>query len=101
MTSQDVDTYDRLSQVQARSEGLRSERRLRMLYGGSLLAILSSQIVAVTAFMFLIGFDVIQVDRWVTAAFITGTLGQVSGMTFVVVRYLFPTHGGKTENGYS
>ena len=98
MTSQDVDTYDRLSQVQARSEGLRSERRLRMVYGGALLALMSGQIVAVTAFMFLIGFGVIHVDRWVTTTFITGTLGQVSGMTFVVVRYLFPTHGGNARN---
>ena len=98
VTSQDVDTYDRLSQVQSRSEGLRSERRLRMVYGGALLALLSGQIIAVTTFVFLIGFGVIQADRWVTTTFITGTLGQVSGMTFVVVRYLFPTHGENVKN---
>lgn len=98
MTSQDVDIYDRLSRVQSRSEGLRSERRLRMVYGGALLVLLSGQIIAVTTFVFLIGFGVIQADRWVTTTFVTGTLGQVSGMTFVVVRYLFPTHGGSTEN---
>ena len=99
MTAQDVDTYDRLSQVQSRAEGLRSERRLRMVYGGALLGLLSGQIIAITTFVFLIGFDVIQVDRWVTTAFITGTLGQVSGMTFLVVRYLFPTRGEDTKNG--
>lgn len=98
MTSQDVDTYDRLSRVQSRSEGLRSERRLRMVYGGALLGLLSGQIVAVTTFTFLIGFGVIQVDRWVTTTFITGTLGQVSGMTFVVVKYLFPTHGRNAKD---
>lgn len=99
VTAQDVDTYDRLSQVQSRAEGLRSERRLRMVYGGALLGLLSGQIIAITTFVFLIGFDVIQVDRWVTTAFITGTLGQVSGMTFLVVRYLFPTRGEDTKNG--
>lgn len=98
VTSHDVDTYDRLSQVQSRSEGLRSERRLRMMYGGALLGLLSGQIIAVTTFVFLIGFGVIQVDRWVTGTFVTGTLGQVSGMAFLVVRYLFPTHGEDAKN---
>ena len=99
VTSEDVDTYDRLSQVQSRSEEQRSERLLRLIYGGTLLALLSGQVVAVTTFTFLIGFSVIEVDRWVTTTFIGGTLGQVSAMTFTVVRYLFPVRKRSENDG--
>ena len=98
MTSEDVDTYDRLSQVQSRSEEQHSDRVLRLIYGGVLLVLLSGQIIAVTAFMFLIGFGIFEVDRWVTTTFTGGTLGQVSGMTYVVVRYLFPIRKGNAVN---
>lgn len=60
------------------------------MYGITLLALLSVQVIAVTLFVFLLGFGAIQVDRWVTTTFIGGTIGEVSGMAFLVVRYLFP-----------
>ena len=59
VTSEEVDTYERLSRIQAREAGERGARRLRLLYGGTLLALLSGQIVAVAIFTFLLGFDVI------------------------------------------
>jgi hypothetical protein len=90
VTSEDVDTYERLSQIEARAEGERGQRKLRLVYGTALLILLSAQIVAVTVFTFLLGFGIINVDRWVTTTFVGGTLGEVSGMTFLVVRYLFP-----------
>ena len=90
VTAADVDTYDKLSRIEARSEEGRGQRRLRIIYGTVLLALLSGQIVAVTTFAFLMGFGIISVDRLVTTTFIGGTLGEVSGMTFLVVRYLFP-----------
>ena len=49
VTLEDVDTYERLLQIQARSEGERGDRRLRLVYGGTLLALLSGQVIAVTA----------------------------------------------------
>ena len=94
VTAEDVDTYDKLSQIQARTDDERGQRQLRIVYGTTLLALLSGQIIAVTVFAFLMGFGTIHIDRWVTATFIGGTLGEVSGMTFLVVRYLFPLSGG-------
>ena len=90
VTLEDVDTYERLLQIQARSEGERGDRRLRLVYGGTLLALLSGQVIAVTAIAFLIGFGAIDIDRWVATTFVGGTLGEVSGMAYMVVRYLFP-----------
>ena len=90
VTTEDVDTYERLSRIQARAEEKRGDRNLRVVYGGSLIVLLSGQIAAVTTFVFLMGFDFIDIDRWVTTAFVGGTLGEVSGMAFLVVRYLFP-----------
>ena len=98
VTSEDVDTYERLSQIEARSEGERGQRKLRLIYGTTLLGLLFAQIVAVTFFMFLLGFGVISIDRWVTATFVGGTLGEVSAMTILVVRYLFPTNGKRSES---
>ena len=90
VTATDVDTYDKLSRIEARTEEGRGQRRLRIIYGTVLLALLAGQIIAVTVFAFLMGFGIISIDRWVTTTFIGGTLGEVSGMTFLVVRYLFP-----------
>ena len=56
------------------------------------------QIVAVTFFAFLMGFGLISIDRWVTTTFIGGTLGEVSGMAFLVVRYLFPVDKSDGES---
>ena len=98
VTPGDVDTYVRLSQIHAQVEEGRGQRQLRYIYGIALLVILTLQIIAVTVFAYLLGFGVIQLDRWVTASFIGGTLGEVSGMTYLVVRYLFPLPGGNTNN---
>ena len=99
VTQEDVDTYDRISQIHAREEEGRGQRLLRLIYGVALLVLLSLQIVAVTVFIFLLGFGKIDVDRWVTATFIGGTLGEVAGMTYLVVRHLFPVSDESSQNG--
>ena len=90
VTSEDIDTYERLSQIQATAERERGERKLRFVYGTALLVLLAGQIIAVTTLAFLIGFGVIRLDRWVATTFVAGTFGEVSGMAYLVVRYLFP-----------
>ena len=90
-----MDTYERLSRIQSREEEERGDRRLRLVYGGTLLALLAGQIIAVTAFAFLMGYGLIHLDRWVTTTFVGGTLGEVSGMAYLVVRYLFSASGGE------
>ena len=90
VTSDDIDTYERLSRIHNREQGERSDHTLRLVYGLTLLVLLTVQIVAVTAFSFLIGFGMIHIDRWVTTTFVGGTLSEVSAMAFLVVRYLFP-----------
>jgi hypothetical protein len=90
VTSEDIDTYDRLEQVASRAEGRRTERTLRRIYGLALLTLLSIEIVAVLVITFLIGFGAVAIDRWVATTFIGGTFSQVSGMAFLVIRYLFP-----------
>lgn len=90
VTSEDVDTYERISQIQARASRERGEQRLTLMYGGALLALLIGQVIAVTTLAFLIGFGVVTIDRWVATTFVAGTFGEVSGMAFLVVRHLFP-----------
>ena len=97
VTSEDVDTYERLSRIQSWEEEERGDRRLRLVYGGTLLALLAGQIIAVTVFAFLMGYGLIHLDRWVTTTFVGGTLGEVSGLAYLVVRYLFPASGGEQE----
>ena len=90
VTSDDIDTYERLSHIHSREQGERSDHTLRLVYGLTLLVLLTVQIIAVTVFSFLIGFGLIHIDRWVTTTFVGGTLGEVSAMAFLIVRYLFP-----------
>ena len=94
VTSEDIDTYDRLEQVKSRAEGQRTERLLRRIYGLALLALLSIEIIAVLAIAFLIGFGIIELDKWVATTFIGGTFTQVSSLAFLIVRYLFPAPSG-------
>ena len=97
VTSGELDTYERLTRIQAREAAGRGDRRLRLIYGGTLLALLSGQIVAVTTFIFLMGLGLIYVEKWVTTTFVGGTLGEVSGLAYLVVRYLFAIGGGERE----
>lgn len=94
VTSEEVDTFVRLSQLHSKTEGERDDRKLRVVYGVTLLALLSSQIIAITLFTFLVGFGCMDIDRWISTTFVGGTLGEVSGLAFLVVRYLFPASGG-------
>ena len=99
VTPADIDTYARLEQLAARAAEQRSERILRLTYGWALLILLSVEIIAVLTIAFLIGFDVIELDRWVATTFIGGTFTQVSGLAFLIVRYLFPVRtGGKNHD---
>lgn len=94
VTSEEVDTYERLSRLQAKAAGERGDRILRLVYGITLLFLLSVQILAVCVFTFLIGFGHMHIDRWISTTFVGGTLGEVSGLAFLVVRYLSPSSGG-------
>lgn len=93
VTSRDVDTYERISLIQGRAARERAEQKLRLLYGSVLLVLLAGQIIAVTTLAFYIGFGIISIDRWVTTTFVGGTFGEVSGMAYLIVRYLFPVDG--------
>jgi hypothetical protein len=90
VTSRDVDTYERVSLIQIRAAKERGEQKLRLVYGSVLLALLVGQVIAVTTLAFFIGFGVISIDRWVATTFVGGTFGEVSGMAYLIVRYLFP-----------
>ncbi len=94
VTSEDIDTYDRLEQVKSRTETQRTERLLRRIYGWALLALLSIEIIAVLVIAFLIGFGVIELHKWVATTFIGGTFTQVSGLAYLIVRHLFPAPSG-------
>ena len=101
VTSDDIDTYDRLEQLASRAAGQRSERTLRLTYGWALLILLSVEIVSVLVIAFLIGFEAIELDRWVATTFIGGTFTQVSGLAFLIVRYLFPVRSGDENHDQS
>lgn len=101
VTSEDIDTYDRLERVKSRTEAQRTERLLRRVYGWALLALLAIEITAVLIIAFLIGFGVVELDRWVATTFIGGTFTQVSGLAYLVVRHLFPTPSGDENHDQS
>lgn len=89
LENEDVDILDRLQQIEARGATERQDRNLRQLYGRTLLGLLTLQVFFVVSVVFLLGFGVIALDRWVATASLGGTSG-VSGMAYLTVRYLFP-----------
>lgn len=106
VTSADVDVYRSVREIEDKSfkvrtvmgawEGQqREERQLRRGYAKWLLIALLAQMFVVDIAFFLIGWSVITVDRWVAEAFILGVFGQVSAMTLIVIKYLFPETGSQ------
>ena len=89
LSPRSVDTLDRLQQIGARDATERQDRKLRRLYGKVVLGLLVAQVAFVVTVVFLLGFGVITLDRWVATTALGGTSG-VSGMVYLTLRYLFP-----------
>lgn len=92
--SEEVEVYERIQRIQFREARERGERKLRMGYALAFLALMALHLVAIWAVIFLLGFGLIELDRWVTTTFISGSLGQIVGIIWVVTRYLFPAEPG-------
>ena len=87
---ENLDTLDRIQQIQSREAWESGERKLRHWYAIAIMAVLVLQLLFIAAVVFLLGFGIIALDRWVATTVISGTLAEVSGMAYLVVRYLFP-----------
>jgi hypothetical protein len=98
---QEVDVYDRIQGINDRSAKIRrildawerqhtSERQMRQTYGKYLLWALALQGLLVNVAFFALGFGWIVVDPWIAKTFILAVFGEVAGMTFFVIKYLFP-----------
>ena len=90
-TPEAVDTFDRFQRIQDRTERENQDRKLRQLYGKVILGLLVLHTIFVVTAVFLLGFGIIALDRWVATAALGGTSG-VSGMACLAVRYLFPPY---------
>ena len=104
VTSDDIDTYRQLREIEDRSYKLkivldawkaqkREERKWRNIYAGVLLGFLFIQIIVVNVSFFLIGAGKLEIEKWVANTFIIAVFGEAASMTLVIVRYLFPKTG--------
>ena len=104
-TNEDVTIYERVRRIEDESYELRTivaswekqqsdERDLRNRYAKWLVIALFIQVAIINIAFFLIGFGFLTVEKWVASSFIVGVFVEVTGMTFVVMRYLFPTQHG-------
>ncbi len=75
LETEDVDILDRVQQIESRDAREREDRNLRKLYGKVVLGLLVAQVTFVVAVVFLLGFDVITLDRWVATTALGGTSG--------------------------
>lgn len=101
VTSEQVDTYGRLQEIEARSNKARvlleawerqhnEERRMRRTYAAWLLFALLLQMAFVNVSFFLIGTGFLRIDQWVAQTFIVSVFGEIAAMTFWIVKFLFP-----------
>ena len=89
-----ITTYERVQQIQSREARESGERRLRFMYALAFLSLIVFHLGATWTVVFLLGFSVITLDRWVATTFISGSLSQVVGLLWLVTRYLFPSEPG-------
>ena len=92
--SEDIEVYERIQQIQAREARESGERRLRLGYAVVIITLLTLQLIFVAVVVFLLGLGVMALDRWVATTEVSGTLAEVSGLAWLVVRYLFPADAG-------
>lgn len=85
-----IDSYDRIQQIQSREARQSSERKLRHWYAIAIMVLLTMQLIFVAIVVFLLGFGIMQLDRWVATTVVSGTLAEVAGLACLVIRYLFP-----------
>ena len=101
VTREDLDAYGRLREIEDKSHKLQmileawrlqhaEERAMRKTYATAMLAGLGTQALLVNAAFFLIGFKLIQVDQWVANTFIMAVFAEIAGMTYFIIKYLFP-----------
>lgn len=101
VSSDDIDTYRQLLEIEDKSYQLRTaigawetqqtqERMLRRSYAGWLLVLLFLQVIVINVVFFLIGLEYLVVEQWVAKTFIIAVFAEIAAMTLVVVRYLFP-----------
>jgi len=67
------------------------ERALRRAYATWLMWAVTVQVLVANVIFFLIGFEVLSVAEWVASVFFAAVFAEVSGLAWLVVRYLFPS----------
>jgi hypothetical protein len=97
----EIEVYGRYQEIADRSAKLRTilaawerqhteERQMRQRYARWLLVGMFIQMALVNFAFFAIGWGWIQVSQWVATSFILAVFGEISGMVFFIVKYLFP-----------
>ena len=87
---EDIEVYERIQQIQSREARESGERRLRFMYALAFLALIVFHLGVTWTVVFLLGFGLMELDRWVATTFISSSLSQVVGLLWLVTRYLFP-----------
>lgn len=97
----DIEAIERLQHLQDNSFKIRTlintwerqqtaERQLRKTYAWGVFALLVVQIGAMGVAFFLIGLGYMEVPEWVASAFAVGVFSEITAMTFLILKYLFP-----------
>lgn len=93
----DIEAYERIQQIQSREARESGERKLRFTYALAFLALIAVHLGATWTVVFLLGFGLMDLDRWVATTFISASLSQVVGLLWLVTRYLFPSESGISD----
>ncbi len=107
--SSDIERFSRMEDIRRKGHKLetvlaswetqqREERALRRTYARYLLWILSIQILLINTAFFSIGLKYLEVDRWVATGFIMAVFFEITAMTLVVIKYLFPKVGSDASS---
>ncbi len=102
VTTEEIDAHAKLQEAKDRSLHLRSvvkawkdqktqDRGLRTKYANCLLVVLIFQVVVINVLFILLGSGCIEVEAWTGRIFIMSVFAEISALTLIVVKYLFPT----------
>ena len=106
VSSDDIDTYTRLRDVEDRSHRVRTilaawsnqqqhDREMRQRYASWLAWIMSAQLLVLNVAFILVGIGTLRLDKWTVNLFVVSVFGEIVALTVIVVKYLFPTTSDK------
>jgi hypothetical protein len=106
VTPDDIDTYGKYKDIENKSRKINTilrawnaqqqqERDLRNSYAKTFIVIIVLQLAVINLVVVLVGLGCLFLPQWVFTTLVISVFGEISAMSMVIIKYLFPEMSNK------